>query len=445
MKARTSVEKMVGKAHPTKKTRKTMMKNILLTILMLALTIGGCGKDQSAQPQIDELVFWQVMSDQKGKALQEIVDAYNATNPPIKIRSEFVGDYDTLYRKTMAALLAKRPPDLAMAYSNMVSEYMKYDSVVDLTPYLAAEPKQNVDDYFPAFLEDCRFAAFDNKLLSMPFTKSILLMYYNIDMLKEVGVNAPPATWDEFISVCKAIKAKRGIVPLAFARDASTIDGLIFSFGGQVYDPKTAKPLFDNAATLGMLTLLHDLFDQGLAHETAYNTYDDRNDFVSQNAAFFIRSSTSRPYVKQLVGDKFHWNVAVIPHDKNIKTPQTVLFGPNLCIFKKDPAREKAAWAFVRYFTSPEASAKWTLKSGYLPVRKSALNQPIIKTFLSDHPSNGQTVDIIPFAHSEPSVQGWQEVRTQLEKTAAQVITKNQTPEEAAKDLQTQAIQMLKK
>jgi ABC-type glycerol-3-phosphate transport system substrate-binding protein len=419
------------------------MKKIFLTILMLSTMIGGCGKDKVAQEQ-QELVFWHVMSDQKGTALREIIDDYNATNPKMKIRAEYVGDYDTLYRKTMAALLAKRPPDLAMAYSNMVTEYMKYQAVTDLGPYLAAEPKQDIDDFYPVFLEDSRFAAFDNKLLSMPFTKSILLFYYNVDMLKEVGFNTPPATWDEFIKICKAIKAKRNISPLAFARDASTFDGLVFSFDGEVYDSKTKKPLFDQPATLQALTLLRDLFEQGLAHETAYGTYDDRNDFVSEQAAFFIRSSTSRPYVKELVGKKFNWNATVLPHGKDMKQPKTVLFGPNLCVFKKDSEREQAAWNFVRYFTSPKVSAKWTLKSGYLPVRKSALKEPMVQAFLDEHPANRETINVIPWASPEPSVRGWQEVRSLLDKIAGQVISKNQTPEQAAKDLQDQASEILK-
>ncbi len=419
------------------------MKKSLFIILMFVTMFGGCGKTDSTQEQ-QELVFWHVMSDQKGVALREIIDAYNATNPTMKIRAEFVGDYDTLYRKTMAALLAKRPPDLAMAYSNMVTEYMKYQAVADLTPYLDAEPKQDVQDFYPVFLEDSRFPAFENKLLSMPFTKSILMLYYNVDMLKEIGLDVPPATWDQFIAACKAIKAKRNISPLAFARDASTFDGLVFSFGGEVYDPKSQKTLFDQPATLQALKLLRDLFDQELAHETAYGTYDDRNDFVSENAAFFIRSSTSRPYVKELVGIKFNWSATVLPHDKTVKEPRTVLFGPNLCIFKKDVAREKAAWDFVRYFTSPDVSAKWAVKSGYLPVRKSALQQPMIQTFLNEHPANRETINIIPWAHPEPGVRGWQEVRSLLEKFSSQVITKTQPPEEAAADLQRQALEVLK-
>jgi multiple sugar transport system substrate-binding protein len=416
---------------------------LLLLMLMVSPMIAGCGKKEL--PTEKPLIFWHPMSGEKASALREIIDAYNATNPPMKIQEEYTGDYDSLYRKTLSALLAKRPPDLAIAYESMVAEYMKYnDAVVDLDPYLKQESKESIDDFYPMFLKSNRYDNYGNKMLSVPFTKSILVMYCNMDMLKEVGKTSPPATWSELIEDLKLIKAKRNIAPLAFVRDASSFDGLVFSFGGEVYDPKTDRPLFDQPATQEALSLLYDLFSQNLAHEAAYNTYDDRNDFVSEQAAFFIRSSTSRPYVYELAKDKFNWTLTAIPHSDTIKEPRTVLFGPNLCVFKSTPEREKAAWAFIQYFTSPKVAAQWTTKSGYLPVRKSAMKEPVLQDFLKAHPANQQIVDAIPFALPEPNTQGWQEVRPLMEKAMGDVITHRQTPAEAAESLQKEALRILK-
>jgi ABC-type glycerol-3-phosphate transport system substrate-binding protein len=419
------------------------MKKYLIFVLMIVSMIVGCGKKEA--PTEKPLIFWHPMSGEKASALREIVDAYNATNPPIKIQEEYTGDYDSLYRKTLSALLAKRPPDLAIAYESMVAEYMKYNSaVVDLDPYLKQESKESIDDFYPMFLQSNRYDNFGNKMLSMPFTKSILMLYCNMDMLKEVGKTSPPATWSELIEDLKLIKAKRNIEPLALVRDASTFDGLVYSFGGEVYDPKNGQSLFDQPATQEALSLLHDLFSQKLAHEAAFNTYDDRNDFVSEQAAFFIRSSTSRPYVFELAKGKFNWTMTAIPHSDKVKDSRTVLFGPNLCIFKSTPEREKAAWAFIEYFTSPKVAAQWTTKSGYLPVRKSAMKEPVLQTFLKIHPANQQTADAIPFALPEPNTQGWQEVRPLLEKAMGDVMADRASPAQAAQDLQKESLRILK-
>jgi len=410
-----------------------------LVVAVVVIVFGGVAWGQPEGP----LVFWHSMSDVKAETLREIIDAYNASNPPLTVREEFVGNYDDLFKKTMSSLLAKRPPDLAMAYESMVAEYMRYRRVADLTPYLAKEDAASVADIFPVFLECNRYPAYDNKLLSMPFIKSVLMQYYNEDLLKAIGRDGPPATWDEFLADCRAIKQKQNITGMAFSRDASTFDGMVFSFGGQVYDSKTRKPLFDQPATVRALTLIRNLFAEGLAKEAAYDSFDDRNDFAQARAGFFIRSSTSRPYVMELVKDRFRWSMAIIPKGKDIPKPRTVLFGPNICMFTSTPQRQEAAWQFIRYFISRDVTAKWATRTGYLPVRKSALDTPALKAFLAQHPANRQSIDAIPFAQSEPSVSGWQKVRTLIEKAVADVIARRRTPKQAAEKLQQEAMRVL--
>lgn len=415
-------------------------------IVLLGAIPLGCGRQQSEAERTPPLVFWHAMSDKKAAVLRDIVRDYNATQPPIPVQEVVVGDYDGLYKKTVSALLAKRPPDLVTAYESMVSEFMRYREMVDFTAFLnESEATDGLrDDIYPSLLDSNRYPAFGGKILSMPFTKSILMFYYNVDMLREVGRDKPPATWEDFIAACRDIKAKRNISPLALARDASTIDGLIYSFGGELYDPRRQVPLFDQPPAVGALRLIRDLFDPGLAHEVAYGTFDDRIDFAQKRAAFFIRSSTSRPYVAEMVKDTFRWNMTVIPRAAAAKQPRTVLFGANIGVFKSTPDRERAAWQFIAYFLSKDVTARWAIETGYLPVRRSAFETPLLKDFLQKHPANARTIEAVPFARSEPSVRGWQEVRSAVEKAAGNVIAKQQTPEQAAQWLQNEAVQILK-
>ncbi|MFA5865547.1 MAG: ABC transporter substrate-binding protein [Phycisphaerae bacterium] len=418
------------------------MRILYCFILVLAI-FAGCGKDKT--PVGKPLIFWHGLNDQKALVLREIIGEYNNTHPPVKVQEEYAGNYNTLYQKTMTVLLAKQPPDLATAYESMVADYMRYNAVVDLGPYLEKEVNKGSDlaaDIYPVFLETNRYQNFGNQLLSMPFTKSILMLYYNADMLAEVGQVKPPATWDEFLAVCRQIKQKKGIVPLAFSRDASTFDAFVFSFGGDVYDPKTDRPIFDKLATIKTLTLIRDLFRDKLAQEIAYDTFDDRNDFAQQQVAFFIRSSTSRPYVAQQVKNKFKWNMASIPHARDVPS-RTVLFGMNICVFQTTPQRQEAAWGFIRYFLSRNVTAQWATRTGYLPVRKSALEVPALKEFLGEHPANRQTIDAIPFAYSEPNVRGWQEVRPVIEQIMSDVINQRKTPDQASQSLQQATLRIL--
>jgi multiple sugar transport system substrate-binding protein len=143
------------------------------------------------------------------------------------------------------------------------------------------------------------------------------------------------------------------------------------------------------------------------------------------------------------IKNKFPWAMSVIPQSKENPTPRTVLFGANVCVFKNTDARQKAAWKFIEYFVSKDVTAFWATRTGYLPVRKSAIEVPLLKEFLKKHSATQQTVDAIPYAYPEPSVRGWQEVRSAIERIISDIIAKRQTPEQSAQTLQEDATHIL--
>lgn len=392
----------------------------------------------SAGAAIQPIVFWHTQSDKRAEVLLQIADRFNATHPTTPIRCEYVGSYDALLRKTLTSLIAKHPPDLAVAYPNMVTQYMKYDAVVDLTPMISADADM-MRDIFPSMIADNRYEEFGDAMLSVPFTKSVLLMYTNTTLLKKLGYTTPPKTWDEFLTIARAARKTLNLPVISYARDASTFDGLVFSFGGDVYDPKAKRSLFDKQPTINVLTMLQTLFKENLAIECAYGTYDDRSDFCAQRCLFFIRSSTSRPYVAMQVKDAFEWDASPLPTSHADRPPTSVLFGANICVFKSTPARQQAAWEFVRFFTSTAVTTEWAGKVGYLPVRQSALQTPHAQAFLAKDRTAGRTIEAIAVAQSEPKASGWQEIRYLMERASAQATTTRRDPADIARELQRRA------
>jgi len=429
------------------------MKHIIATYLSIgAAAIVACAffgsrdnasSSSSSTPttsaaHVEPLIFWHTQSDKRAEVLQNIADRFNATHPKTPIRCEYVGSYDALLRKTLTALIAKHPPDLAVAYPNMVMQYTKYNAIVDLTPMLAADADMAAD-IFPSMLDDNRYEEFNDALLSLPFTKSVLLMYCNMTLLKQLGFSAPPKTWDEFLTIARAARETLRLPALSYARDASTFDGLIFSFNGNPYDPTEKRSRFDEPPTRNVLTLLRTLFEENLAIECAYGTYDDRSDFCAQRCLFFIRSSTSRPYVDMQVKNSFTWDAAPLPTARTDGATTSVLFGANICLFKSTPDRERVAWEFVRFFTSTAVTAEWSAKVGYLPVRRSSLQLPNVHAFLADNPTAQRPLDALAVARSEPKASGWSEIRYLMERASAQATTTQRDIADIARELQRRA------
>ena len=135
---------------------------------------------------------------------------------------------------------------------------------------------------------------------------------------------------------------------------------------------------------------------------------------------------------------KFKWGLKGLPHKAGAK-PVTVMFGANICIFKSQPDREKVAWEFIKFFTSPPITARWATATGYLPVRKSAAKVDKLAAYYAAAPLNRAAYDLLPQAVSEPNIAGWQSVRKAIETAETGVATQVKRPEDAVKELQEAA------
>ena len=444
---------------PAKTGRLQLPRHYVLSgcVLGLVLLFARCG-GQPATPTVDPTdatkavfkpvdataaVFWDRQTTETAELLRTLADDYNSRRPqgllPVKV--EHVGGYSDIFRKVSASIQARTLPSMAVGYESMTSEYIQTNAVVPVDHFVA-DPvigltQPNMDDFFPAVLETNRYPDYGGRMYSFPFCKSVLMMYFNKQVLAQAGYDRPPATWDEFLEQCRQVKAKTGKYAYAVSVDCSRIDGWIFSMGGEVIDGRTT--LFDSLEALRVFELIETLAKEQLAYQIPPGTYDDETALGHDEIAFAFRSSSGRTSIARLMeGRENLWGMASIPQ-ADPGNPHTVLFGPNICIFNTTPEQQRAAWEFVKFFTSAETSVKWALGSGYLPIRKSAAGNPAIQEFWASWPYNRAAFDCLPFAKPEPNVAGWQEVRSLVEKAETEVLTGMKTGRQAALDLKQNA------
>jgi ABC-type glycerol-3-phosphate transport system substrate-binding protein len=427
----------------------------LLLPFLAAGMLGGCpaaqptatpttGANTSGPSGVVRLQFWHTRRGGQEKTLRSICDEFHRANPGVEIVPEYQGSYDDLNRKVRASIQGKRLPALTVAYESHVTEYMANGVVRALDDLVkdaqAGFSKEELADIPEQYVASNRFRQFNNQLLSFPFTKSNLVMYYNQSLLRKAGFQEPPKTWAEFEQQAAAVTTQTGKPAWVFDADPSTLDGMIYSQGGDVLAPEGARTLFDQPPAVKAFELLQRMAKAKQVTEVAGD--DTGPLFANQNCAFLLGSSSGRTNLETLVGSKFEWDVAVIPHAEGVK-PVTVMYGPNVCIFKSTPEQERAAWKFVKYFVSPPVTARWARESGYLPVRKSAVDLPEMKAFYEKNPRARHVYDVLPMAKGEPNVVGWQEVRKELETAARTVMGGRIAPSDAAGALKKKADQTL--
>ncbi len=389
----------------------------------------------------EKALFWDRQTTETAELLKEFIREFNANRPGPSIEAEYIGGYGEIFRKVSASIQARKLPAMAVAYESMTAEYVLAGAVIDLES-LAADPRTGLDsaardDFFPAVLETNRYPDFGDKMFSFPFAKSVLVMYYNKRLLAEAGIDAPPKTWDEFLGQCRRIKAKTGRAAYPISVDCSTINGMIYSMGGDVV--RGRETLYDSPQALKVFRLIETLSQEGLAYPITPDTYDDRIALSQDRAAFAFRSSSHRTSMETLMeGDHSRWGIAPIPQ-ADPADPHTVLYGPNVVIFNTTPEQQRAAWAFVTFFTSPEISARWALGTGYMPVRRSVASDPGMQAFWSEWPDNRTAFDCLSYARPEPNLAGWQRVRDIVELAETSILARLKTADQAVRDLKRAA------
>lgn len=423
----------------------------VLAVCALAGLLSGCpaavptGSGQVPAPGSPSgnqlrLAFWHTRRGQQEELLRTLCREYEQQNPGVTLEPEYQGNYNDLQKKIRAALSAKALPALAVGYEPQISEYAANGAVRPLDD-LVADPEiglspEDRSDIPEQILASNRFRQFDNQLLSFPFTKSTLLLYFNRSLLSRAGFTKPPETWAQLEAQAAAVTKQIGSPAVAFDVDPSTLDGMILAHGGELLAPDLGRTRFDEPPAVETFALL-----QRMARAKTLQEYDGDDVpavFAAQRCAFGFATSASLAYTEAQVGSKFDWDVAVLPLAPGVK-PVTVLYGPNVCIFKGAPDQERAAWKFIRYFVSPEVTARWARETGYLPVRQSVLERPGMQEYYAKNPRALHALQTLPVARPEPNVIGWQEVRGYLEEAARAAIGTGADPQAVAVELKRKA------
>ncbi|MBA2810214.1 extracellular solute-binding protein [Streptomyces sp. KM273126] len=433
---------------------------------IVTLVASACGVSGPTAPKAEQgdipakvskpttISFWHVYTGTDGTAIDALVKKFEAANPNIKVEPQFVGGFADVHKKVVSALQAGSAPDVAIAYPPNVLEYAKSKRVLDLTPYVKKAAvglsKSDISDILPSELQRNRYSMNGGAYLSFPFAVNVAALYYNGDLLRKAGFDAPPRTWAEFERQCKAVKAL-GKTCYAANANASTLNAIAYSYGTSPVTPE-GKASFDAPEWGDTLGLLGRLVNSGSAQlaSTGDAQTADQNEFVSGKAAFIIRPSRVAPFLSQAVGDKFKWSAAALPQVKQTDTPTTALYGPGLVAFSSDADRQLASWQFVRFLASAQTQASWAMSTGNLPIRRSVQTDRSYAAYLKEHPATAAAVGLTGGAHWEGAVgdQGIvtylpQKFRNSMEDIEAGVLSGAIKPVQAQDQLQAQATQAL--
>jgi len=170
---------------------------ILLPVIVFICHFLGCaGNNESSD--VVKVTYWEKWTGFEGDAMQAVVDLFNSkkiTNKEGKVIKVDMAITSQLDRRLLTATAGGNPPDVAGAWTWLVTVYADKGALLSLDSYLK-EAGITKDNYLPIFWEICKYKG---KMWCLPSTPASVALHWNKRLFREAGLdpNVPPKTIQE--------------------------------------------------------------------------------------------------------------------------------------------------------------------------------------------------------------------------------------------------------
>ncbi len=430
-----------------------MKKGIVVVLLILAVVL-SFGKVK--------IQFWHAMGGWRIELIQNMVNEFMKKNPDIEVQVQYVGSYEEILAKTVAAVQAGNPPHVVQL--NEISTKKMIDSGVIVPAYEMLDKDKTLitSVFLPQVLNYYRY---NGKLYSMPWNTSTPILFYNKTLFKEVGLdpNKPPTTFSQVIEYSKKLlkKDEKGNIvrtgitwPLYawFFEQWLAEQNALLVDNNNGRTGNATKVLFNNKAGLNIFEFWDTLTKQGLMINTKPGDWTAaRQLFLSQTAGMLISSTSDVALIlTESVKQGFEVGAAYLPIPDGTKRNGVIIGGGSLWMIQQRDRKEvQAAWELVKYLAGVEAQIAWHKGTGYFPIRKDAINLLESKSYYKENPLHYIALRQLMESNNNYATQGallgaFPQVRTAIDNAVQKMITGQLTPKQALEEAEKEANKAIK-
>ncbi|MEM6428120.1 MAG: extracellular solute-binding protein [Deinococcota bacterium] len=268
-----------------------------------------------------EVVWWDFLSGGDGVRMKALIDEFNATHDDIQINATTLEWGVPFYTKVQTSAAVGEQPDVMTYHMSRYPLGIEQGVLRPISDDELAAAGISKDDYQPGLVEA---ATIDGQLYGIPFDVHSIILYYNKEILSEVGLLSEDGLplgidgADNFSASLQQI-ADAGYLPLSFgnSNEAGNVFRIFYSLLNQ---QAGAPPLVadgmvnasDEAKTA--LRTMQDWIENGYARENV-DYPSSVALFTSGETAFTINGVWEVPTMIDLEasGELFDWGAVAFP------------------------------------------------------------------------------------------------------------------------------------
>ena len=316
-----------------------------------------------------KIKVWHSMSGTSGQFFESQVKAFMEKYPQINVELTYTGSFADSSTNISAARLAGNAPDVIITYASQLytgeDGNFKMESDVLDSDFDISDIRQGALEY----------ASYKGHLASVPFSISTQVIYYNKELVAKAGYDLetkPPKSWDELLEVAKNVQSVSSIGTYGFdTSDAKwLVKSMLFQNDNEIIrmdENGIITPMFAEESGIEVARFWKRLVDEKVMAKSQHDNAE--NKFLSGKLVFIAASSNRISKWEDNVA--FDIGAIEMPF---FKQPCVALGGSTAAILTTDAIRHAASWVLLKFLLKTENQTAYTLASGYLPIRKSAMD-----------------------------------------------------------------------
>ena len=364
-------------------------KLISLTIVLAMLALVPFAAHAESEPI--QIEFWFGLGGNLGNVVLNAIDSFNASQDEIfvvGVQQASYGDTDTAIR---AAMAAGEVPSCFLTGSGW---WGQRDSGIFeiLDDYIAADENMDITDYMDSAMLTDKDSA--GHIIGLPLYATSQVLYYDVAAFENAGIDPEWAfeNWQNLAEAAAQLAVIENGETVYFGWEPmygiENVKDMVFSAGGTIYADEEMKTVnFLSDEWVDVMTSLRKWLHEdkimgihfgGEGWEYWYKTIDD---VMEGRAAGYTGSAGDQgdlDFTRLAAHIQPGWG----EHPTQPQTDGPSVYIPSMAA----PEQKQAAYTFLTYLTSAKVQGEISMNSGYIPVRKSTLEDPEYAAYIAENP-----------------------------------------------------------
>lgn len=400
-----------------------------LTILLALVLVFSMAPMAFAEEKT-ELVMWGGWSGDNIAQFDEMLAAYNASQDQVTITYQYV---ESMEQKLLTAIAGGETCDVVLWDRFNTSTYAPKGALLAIDDMVEADGV-DLSVFFGPTVDEMTY---DGKLYGLPTMVDTRVLFCNIDLLEEAGIDYQEITTWEKLKEAAVAATKRdesgALVQSGYVmNDVGLFSAYLWQAGGEIINTETdpATCAFNSEAGLKVLNFWDEMINQEKVYEIGFNEAYNNQAFIAGKAAMMVSGPWDLNAVKEA-----GINLGIVPCPAGDGGYASCLGGFGLAI-PALAAHPREAMDFIEWWAcSAENSVLFTKINGYLPANVNAAEDPYIK----DDEHLSAMFNAFQYGHIRPKTLGYASMESLAMTPQWQLFVNGEiTAEEALKTAEEQ-------